>query len=163
MEKCVAVHPEALDVLCGSGLFVRTHQGNLRLQRIIKENFDAYFNAPSRPCMSDIVHSIVREVIHGNGVRKSRVLKKEAIFSYWYVVAKKKAPKVLRDKITSCLRDMSKKLEAQVTPLRWNDRQMHPYGKIVYISNPSVCCLFVNNSRSNSSQFRTSRCRVNYL
>lgn len=109
MEQRATVEPTRLDVLCGSGHFVLTHPGNVRLRRIIGENFNAYLSAASKPDKSDIVDAIVQEVVHCNG-RRSRVLKKDPIFSSWFAVSKN-TKKVLRDKITSSLRVMSKSHE----------------------------------------------------
>lgn len=123
MEKRDTVEPTVLDVLCGSGHFVHTHPGNVRLRRIIGENFKAYLSAASKPDKSDIVDGIVQEAIHCNG-RHSRVLKKDSIFSSWFVVSKNNK-KVLRDKITSSLRAMCKNRneDEDITTLRNNPDQ----------------------------------------
>lgn len=103
-EGKVPVTPAAIDVLCGSGQAVLSHPGNLRLKRIIEGSVDAYLNASCKAKKSDVVRSIVREI-----GRQTRVLKRDPIFPIWHAVSPNDTQKVLRDKITSCLRNISKK------------------------------------------------------
>lgn len=107
----VFVDPADLDVLCGSGHFVRTHPGNIRLRRIIEDNFDDYLTASSKLDKSSVVDIIVADVVNCDD-RRFRVLKKDPIFSTWYAVSTN-TKKVIRDKITSSLRVMSKKREEE--------------------------------------------------
>lgn len=134
--------PNEFDVLCGSGKFVFTHPGNIRLRRIIDEHIDVYLDAAAKPDRTEVVHRIVKEVFCVNG-RQFRVLKKRPIFDDWYEVPTAKK-KVLRDKITSILRVISKKREEEAARLRRNDdRESDPSDGKLHAAQPFLSQNFV--------------------
>lgn len=100
------VIPKDLDVLCGSGQKVNRHPGNMRFRQVVTSHLESYTVAVTKSEKSSVSQTVLEELTSTSG---ARFLKKHSIFDEWYVATDKAA----RDKISHCLRRMTREQQEQ--------------------------------------------------
>ena len=95
----MGITPEANDVLCGRGRTAFQHTGNSRLRVLIARSLDRFTSSKTRMEKTNIVRSIVQNVLDCGG----RFLKRDPSKTYWYLAGFKKA----REKVSHAFRDAS--------------------------------------------------------
>lgn len=93
------IHPNVLDILCGSGELVRTHPGNIRFRTTLDQHYNDYSLAKSKIQKMIVARRVMHDLMSSGS---TRFLKKDPIFERFYVVTIRAA----KDKVSHCLREM---------------------------------------------------------
>lgn len=103
MESNTETTPTKVDVLCGTGYDATHHPGNLKFKQVVAKHYEAYAKANTKKDKMTASRIILDEVLAGG----ARFLKKDLTTQQWYTAD----PRVGKDKISHCLRDLKKAKE----------------------------------------------------
>ena len=95
MSPCSSMLPKDYvlgrnDVMCGRGKRFYQHSGNKRLRKIIRQNLDRYYEAPSKSAKSTIIHETVNEV-KNEQLSPGKFIKYDPLAERFYEVQPRKA------------------------------------------------------------------------
>eukprot|EP00934_Nitzschia_sp_Nitz4_P008417 Nitzschia sp. Nitz4//scaffold30_size153850//13522//14487//NITZ4_002758-RA/size153850-processed-gene-0.2-mRNA-1//1//CDS//3329547202//8407//frame0 len=91
-------HPTQLDICCGRGKRYLSHPGNILFQSLVKDSVYKYSVAPTKVAKSEVVASIVDELL----LQGARFLKRDEKLGRWY----RMSPALSRDKTGHAIRDL---------------------------------------------------------